>query len=122
MTIKKNQLVLLAAIVFVAVLFFGFNSINSQDEWICQGGKWIASGNPDPATKPIFDCKNIVNKGIVYDVYCEQDSDCACGGHAKKNTCFVGNKRYIDTVKQCDKLCTDNIKIQCIKNQCKQVK
>jgi hypothetical protein len=122
MTIKKNQLVLLSLTVFVVVLFFGLNSISSQDEWICQGGKWIASGSPAEETKPIFDCKKNVDKGIVYDVYCEQDTDCSCGGHTTKRSCFVGNKRYVDPAIKCDKLCASNLKMQCVRNQCKQVK
>lgn len=122
MEIKKNQIILLALVVFVVVIFFGLKPIGSEDDWICQNGKWIARGNPDEATKPIFDCKKTVNKGIAYDIYCEQNTDCACGGHANKNNCFIGNKRYIDAAKQCSKLCGENTKIQCVKNQCKQVK
>lgn len=122
MNIKKSHLILAAIVVFVLVLLFGFSSMNSSDDWVCQNGKWIARGNPDEKTKPIFDCRNVVDKGIAYDVYCEQDSDCACGGHITKKSCFIGNKRYIDAVIKCDKLCTDDIKIQCIRNQCKQAK
>lgn len=120
--IEKNQLILLSAIVFVAVLFFGFNSVSFQDEWICQNGKWIARGNPDEAAKPVFDCRKTASSGIAYDVYCEKNDDCACGAHMSRNICFVGNGRYIDPTKKCDKLCESSMKLRCIKNQCKQIK
>lgn len=121
MTINKNQSMLLAAIVFVLVLFLGLQSISGADEWVCQNGRWMAKGNPtDP--QPVFDCKMVKSKNIAYDVYCEKDNDCACGGHISKNTCFIGNKRYIDPIKQCKNLCKDGLKMQCVKNQCKQSK
>lgn len=122
METKKIRIILLGLVVFVIVIFFGLKSISPEDEWVCQDGKWVTHGNPSEETKPVFDCKKTVDKGIAYDVYCEQNTDCACGGHISKNSCFIGNKRYIDAAKQCKKLCVDNINIQCVKNQCKQVK
>lgn len=119
--IEKKQLFLLSAAAFVLVVFFELQSINSRDEWVCQDGKWKAKGNPaDP--QPVFDCKKTVDLKIAYDVYCEKDGDCACGGHVSKNTCLVGNKRYIDPLNKCEKLCGNDIKLQCVKNQCKRVK
>jgi len=121
MDIKRNQTILLALIVFVAVLFFGLSSIGSEDEWICKNGQWVKDGNPkDP--KPVFDCKKTISDRGAYDVYCEKNDDCSCGAHVSRNVCFIGNKRYIDPIKKCDRLCESGIKLQCVKNQCKQIK
>jgi hypothetical protein len=123
MTLNRNQTVLLALVVFVAVIMFESTSFGDGDQWLCQNGNWVAKGNPkDP--KPIFDCKTSSNikSGISYDVYCESDSDCGCGGHIAKIKCFIGNKRYISQNSQCKTLCAEGIKIQCVKNQCKQAK
>jgi hypothetical protein len=120
MTIKKNQAILLSAVVFFLVLIGGIRFLTPEDEWICKDGAWMAHGKPD-SPKPIVEC-NENNKTEVDESFCEQDRDCACGGHVSKNSCFLGNKRFVDTSKQCSKMCPEDMRIECVKNKCQQEK
>ena len=55
---------------------------------------------------------------------CSSDSDCVCGVNIKTRSCFLGNKKYIDTTKQCPDFCggiAGNLITKCINNLCKQV-
>lgn len=55
---------------------------------------------------------------------CNNDSDCACGVNIKTRNCFLGNKKYVDTTKQCPDFCggiAGNLITKCINNLCKQV-
>jgi hypothetical protein len=119
MTIKKNQAVMLSVVVFFLVLIFGIRFLTPEDEWICKDGTWMAHGKPE-SPKPIIACSENNNSIESDDTYCEQNEDCACGGHISKGNCFLGNKRFIDASKQCSKMCPEDIKIQCVKNKCQQ--
>ncbi|MFA6397634.1 MAG: hypothetical protein WDK96_02190 [Candidatus Paceibacterota bacterium] len=56
--------------------------------------------------------------------YCSKDLDCACGVNIETRSCFLGNKEYVDTSKQCPDFCSGysgNLTIKCMNNLCKQV-
>lgn len=53
--------------------------------------------------------------------YCVTDSDCECGTNINTGACFYGNKKYVNTSKQCPDFCTgfgNNLTIKCIDNKC----
>lgn len=55
--------------------------------------------------------------------YCQKDSDCACGVRKDTTDCFYGNKKYVNTDKQCPDFCTgiaNNLVIKCYMNECTQ--
>ncbi len=57
--------------------------------------------------------------------YCQADVDCACGTHVKTGDCFVGNKAYVNVLKQCPDYCSGiagNLGVKCISNKCSIVK
>lgn len=52
---------------------------------------------------------------------CRTDVDCACGVDKETGKCAFGNKKFIDTSKECPDFCTGfagNIKIKCVNNLC----
>jgi hypothetical protein len=56
-------------------------------------------------------------------LYCEKDSDCACGTDRKSGECAYGNRDYIDEKKQCPDFCSGiagNLEIRCVDNKCSQ--
>ena len=56
---------------------------------------------------------------------CYSDSDCNCGINLKTKDCFFGNKKYVDTTKQCPDFCTGiagNLAVKCLNNLCQQTK
>jgi len=58
------------------------------------------------------------------ELYCRQDTDCACGVHINTGDCFFGNKNYVNIKEQCPDFCTGiagHLKIKCIDNECKQI-
>jgi hypothetical protein len=57
-------------------------------------------------------------------LYCEKDSDCACGTDKETGDCAYGNEDYINEKKQCPDYCSGiagNLEIKCIENRCSQV-
>ncbi len=61
---------------------------------------------------------------VINDQSCQGDLDCACGTNIETKSCFVGNKKYVDTTKQCPDFCTGiagNLKLRCLDHVCKQV-
>ena len=66
----------------------------------------------------------IYGQPIPSENYCDSDTDCACGVHVNTRDCFVGNKRYVDTEKQCPDFCSGiggNRVIKCISNECNSI-
>lgn len=64
-------------------------------------------------SKPSFDSKS-----------CSVDADCACGVHINTGECFVGNKDYVNTEKQCPDFCTGiagNLETVCSNNKCQTI-
>jgi hypothetical protein len=62
---------------------------------------------------------------IINEKSCQSDLDCACGTNIKTGNCFSGNKKYVNTEKQCPDFCTgiaDNFTTRCLNNLCDQVK
>ncbi|MEM2768558.1 MAG: hypothetical protein QXL50_01370 [Candidatus Pacearchaeota archaeon] len=62
--------------------------------------------------------------GSSSKLFCQTDSDCACGVDKETRECAFGNKKYIDTSKQCPDFCTGiggNLGVKCINNSCKIV-
>jgi hypothetical protein len=58
------------------------------------------------------------------EVACDTDADCACGTNVNTGDCFLGNKEYVDTTKQCPDFCTGiagNLETRCVDNVCKNV-
>jgi hypothetical protein len=56
-------------------------------------------------------------------LYCNKDSDCACGKDISTGECAYGNKKYIDEKKQCPDFCggiAGNLEIKCADNKCTQ--
>jgi putative hemolysin len=56
--------------------------------------------------------------------FCRSDEDCACGTHVKTGKCFYGNKRYVNTEKQCPGFCSGfavNLTSKCENNECRLV-
>lgn len=56
--------------------------------------------------------------------FCRSDEDCACGTHVKTGKCFYGNKRYVNTEKQCPDFCSGfagNLTSKCENNECSLV-
>lgn len=54
-------------------------------------------------------------------MYCQLDEDCACGVDRETGKCAIGNKRFIDTSRQCPDFCSGiagNLRIKCINNIC----
>jgi hypothetical protein len=59
------------------------------------------------------------------EIYCETDTDCACGVHTVTKDCFYGNVAFVDTTKQCPDFCTGiaaMFEIKCVNNECRQVR
>ncbi|MEM4648014.1 MAG: hypothetical protein QXO12_01740 [Candidatus Pacearchaeota archaeon] len=57
-------------------------------------------------------------------LFCQTDSDCACGIDKETGECAYGNKAYIDTSKQCPDFCTGiggNLRVKCVNNLCTAV-
>ena len=55
---------------------------------------------------------------------CEVDQDCACGVDRQTGECMYGNKKFIDTSKQCPDFCTGihgRFRIKCINGRCTRV-
>ncbi|MBU0460973.1 MAG: eight-cysteine-cluster domain-containing protein, partial [Nanoarchaeota archaeon] len=59
--------------------------------------------------------------------YCEEDSDCVCGGKDVDRSCFLGNRayydKYVDKSKDCPDFCTGiagNLVLRCLGNKCTQ--
>jgi len=53
--------------------------------------------------------------------YCQTDTDCACGVDKETKECAIGNKKYIDTSKECPDFCggiAGHLKLVCKENQC----
>jgi hypothetical protein len=58
------------------------------------------------------------------EVECNTDDDCACGTHMITGECFVGNKEYVNTSKQCPDFCTGiaaNFVTRCENHVCRNV-
>lgn len=58
------------------------------------------------------------------EIYCRQDKDCACGININTGDCFYGNKKYVNTQKQCPDFCSGfagNLISKCVNNECKQI-
>jgi eight-cysteine-cluster-containing protein len=60
--------------------------------------------------------------------YCEEDTDCVCGGRDIDGSCFLGNRlyydAYVDKSEYCPDFCTGisgNIILKCVDNSCIQV-
>lgn len=61
------------------------------------------------------------------EVFCENDSDCACGRNKTTNECAIGNEKYIndeneDNVEPCPDFCSGiegNLKVKCVTNKCR---
>ena len=60
--------------------------------------------------------------------YCEEDSDCVCGGFDVDGTCFLGNRLYYEAYVDKSGVCPDfcggfrgNLQIKCVDNRCTQV-
>jgi hypothetical protein len=72
---------------------------------------------PTPSSSP-------VPTEISSEVYCVNDSDCACGRNKTTGDCFFGNKAYVDTSSQCPDFCggiAGNLELKCVENECRQV-
>ncbi|MFQ5474740.1 MAG: eight-cysteine-cluster domain-containing protein [Candidatus Nanoarchaeia archaeon] len=59
--------------------------------------------------------------------YCEDDSDCICGGKDVDGSCFLGNRAYydanVDKKQGCPDFCAGiagNLKASCVNNKCTQ--
>jgi len=53
--------------------------------------------------------------------YCQTDADCACGVDKETRECAIGNKKYIDTSKECPDFCggiAGHFKLVCKENKC----
>ena len=53
--------------------------------------------------------------------YCQTDADCACGVDKETRECAIGNKKYIDTSKECPDFCegiAGHFKLICKENKC----
>jgi len=99
--------------------------------FVVQTNDYIYSINGDSCMDNKTECNQIVSTfkftKLVSDgdqKYCNNDSDCACGVNIKTRDCFLGNKKYVDTTKQCPDFCggiAGNLTIKCMNNFCKQV-
>ena len=57
-------------------------------------------------------------------MFCKTNADCACGVDKETGKCAFGNKKYIDTSKQCPDFCSGiagNLIIKCVNNRCTPV-
>lgn len=57
----------------------------------------------------------------VSKFFCQTDADCACGVDKETGKCAFGNRKFIDTSKECPDFCTGfagNIRIKCVNNLC----
>lgn len=57
-------------------------------------------------------------------MFCQTDADCACGVDKETGKCAYGNKRFIDTSRECPDFCTGiagNLRIKCVNNLCTAV-
>jgi len=60
---------------------------------------------------------------VVNDQSCQSSLDCACGTNIETKSCFIGNKEYVDTTRQCPDFCTGiagNLRLECTNNICQQ--
>lgn len=71
-----------------------------------------------------FECESECITGEkTSENYCETDDDCACGLHVNTGECLYGNKKHVNTTRQCPDFCTGiagNLEIKCIDNTCQQ--
>lgn len=126
MTIKRNQAIILSAVIFVAVILIGFRTLTPEDEWTCENGRWVAHGKPI-TPKPIVNCVNIRQEKEINlpEKYCQIDADCACGSHKSSGACFYGNRSFVNVQKQCPDFCSGidgQAGIRCENNTCVQKK
>ncbi|MEM5813190.1 MAG: hypothetical protein QXU71_02425 [Candidatus Aenigmatarchaeota archaeon] len=83
----------------------GLPNFSDNDLKACSEGVPEISGLPKEAAK----------------MYCQTDEDCACGVDKETGKCAIGNKRYIDTSRQCPDFCTGiagHLGIKCVNNIC----
>jgi hypothetical protein len=52
---KKRKLMVIGLIVAILFVFIVIRFVGSEDNWICQDGKWIKHGNPR-MPKPTVTC------------------------------------------------------------------
>ena len=60
---------------------------------------------------------------INEQIICNKNADCACGANTITGQCFFGNKKFVNTEKQCPDFCsglTGNLTLLCQNNQCIQ--
>ncbi len=60
----------------------------------------------------------------VGKMFCQTDADCACGVDKETKKCAFGNKRFIDTSRECPDFCTGftgQFRIKCVNNVCTPV-
>lgn len=104
---KKGALALsLIIIVVVLVIGIGIGIFYSFDGFF----------NLDPTNDIPEELKDIPD-----ELYCEQDSDCACGVHIDSGDCFRGNKDYTDTTNACPDFCSGisgDMVTKCVNNKC----
>ncbi len=58
---------------------------------------------------------------LIDEKSCVSNEDCACGVHINTGDCFVGNKAYVNTEKQCPDFCTGiagNLGTVCSNSKC----
>lgn len=55
---------------------------------------------------------------------CAAATDCACGVRLSTQECFVGNRAFVDSTRQCPDFCTGidgQRTIECVNGQCESV-
>lgn len=99
--------------------------------FVVQANDYIYSITGDSCMDNKTECNQIVSTfkftKLISDEgqqSCNINLDCACGVNIETKSCFLGNKKYVDTTKQCPDFCSGiagNLTIKCINNFCKQV-
>ncbi len=110
---------------FTACPEAGENSICKD---LCGNGSCqeiVCMGSGCPCAETAESCPQDCAKSTGDDLTsCQTDSDCACGTKINTGECFVGNKKYVNVLKQCPDYCsglTGHLIISCVDGLCQQV-
>lgn len=112
-------------IVFFMFFSFSTEKVFAQNFYKIKGIGFKKGTWAEPGIKTSFSKSNIKLKSYeLSKKFCRYNSDCACGVDKETGECAYGNKKFIDTSRQCQDFCTGihgRFRIKCVDNLCKAV-
>jgi hypothetical protein len=93
----------------------------TQEAKQCPDGSYVSRSGPNCEFAACPNSNSNQGTEIDEQIYCQSDSDCACGVKIGTRECFVGNKDFVNPLGQCPDFCTGidgKLTTKCVNNYC----